>query len=126
MENGKTILLVDDDADAREVNVLCLKSAGFRIVEAAHGDLALARLAEGIPDAIITDLRMPMMNGLELARRLRKNAAYLDIPVGLLTGSPPHHVDDIGLFDEILIKPSGFDDLLAMADRLTGHGTLHR
>ncbi|WP_432239694.1 response regulator [Herbaspirillum robiniae] len=126
MESGKTILLVDDDADAREVNVLCLQSAGFRIVEAAHGDQALARLAEGIPDAIITDLRMPTMNGLELARRLRSNATYLDIPVGLLTGSPPHHPDDISFFNEILIKPSGFNDLLAMAARLAGHGIVHR
>jgi two-component system chemotaxis response regulator CheY len=103
-----------------------LQSAGFRIVEAIHGDLALAHLAENMPDAIITDLRMPIMNRPELPRRLRSNASCLAIPVGLSTGSPSRRPDDISFFNVMPIKPSGFYDLLGMAARLAGHGILHR
>lgn len=73
-----TMLVVDDDADLREVAVNCLLSLGYRILEAENGDAALAMLERerGI-DLLLVDVAMPGMNGFELVRRARANEPCL-------------------------------------------------
>jgi PAS domain S-box-containing protein len=69
---GQTILLVDDESAVRTIAARILSRHGYEVVEAAGGDEALAvyRTLPEIPDLMLTDVAMPRMSGLELARRL--------------------------------------------------------
>jgi CheY-like chemotaxis protein len=68
---GDRILVVDDDESIRQIVRLCLSDEGYRVTEAANGEAALAVLAEFQPELILLDLRMPVMDGWEFARRYR-------------------------------------------------------
>jgi CheY-like chemotaxis protein len=78
------VLVVDDDADARELISLVLSQAGYDVEDAADGFGALAKVSHFRPDAVVTDLRMPGMSGVELLQRIRR--MHGDIPVILATG----------------------------------------
>jgi CheY-like chemotaxis protein len=78
------VLVVDDDADARELIALVLSQAGYDVENAADGFGALAKLGHFQPDAVLTDLRMPGMSGIELLQRIRR--MHGDVPVILATG----------------------------------------
>jgi CheY-like chemotaxis protein/anti-sigma regulatory factor (Ser/Thr protein kinase) len=79
------VLLVDDDDIVRRQMRLQLQHGGWTISEAANGRIALARIAEAQPDAIILDLIMPEMDGFEFLEELRSRAEWRDIPVVVVT-----------------------------------------
>lgn len=79
------ILVVDDDVLIRQLLSLVLRSAGYAVIEAVNGKDALGRLNEAEVSAIITDLRMPGMDGIELTKELRKKPAYEYVPIIMLT-----------------------------------------
>jgi EAL domain-containing protein (putative c-di-GMP-specific phosphodiesterase class I) len=80
------ILVVDDDGDVRKAVGLALSSTGYDTCSASSGRDA-AELVRGVPfDAVITDIRMPDMNGIDLLRALRSHDD--DLPVILMTGCP--------------------------------------
>lgn len=79
------ILIVDDDALIRQLLALILRSAGYSILEAENGKDALDKLRETAIDLVITDLRMPQMDGIELTRELRTYPSYEHVPVIMLT-----------------------------------------
>jgi EAL domain-containing protein (putative c-di-GMP-specific phosphodiesterase class I) len=81
-----TILVVDDDNDVRFVVAGSLRQAGFTVQEAETGEVALQRLAAGGAEAVISDISMPGLTGVELLKMIR--AHDLDVPVVLLTGRP--------------------------------------
>ena len=81
----KKILAVDDSKTMREMVSFTLKGAGYDVVEAEDGKLALAALGGVKVDAVITDLNMPNMNGFELIRALRADPAYKFTPILMLT-----------------------------------------
>ena len=80
-----TVLMVDDE----EVNLyalrLILESRGYRCVAATSGPDALRLAAETLPDAILLDIQMPVMDGYEVCRRLKENPHTAPIPVVFLT-----------------------------------------
>jgi sigma-B regulation protein RsbU (phosphoserine phosphatase) len=82
---SERILLVDDEADLRTVLRLTLRRAGFDVVEARDGLDALERVAEALPDAILLDVMMPRLDGLETLSRLRREPRTASLPVILLT-----------------------------------------
>jgi CheY-like chemotaxis protein len=98
----KTVMLVEDDPDTREAFVAILADEGFKVVGAADGLEALARMIAGAnPAVIVLDVMLPLMNGIEflLARRLRPDLG--SAPVILLSGmgddleglrDPPYNV----------------------------------
>lgn len=90
------ILVVDDDADTREIYAMSLRLSGFRAEEAENGATALEMAITLEPDAILLDHTMPVMDGRETARRLRADARTRDTPLVMVTG-----------FDEA--TPSGRD-----------------
>jgi two-component system NtrC family response regulator len=71
--SGETILVVDDDNSVRRVVQMQLSEAGYDVVLAGSGGEALRILLEHRPKLLITDLRMPDLDGLELLRRIRHN-----------------------------------------------------
>jgi len=80
------ILLVDDEAHVLHILARRLEAEGYRITIAANGREALHAATQDLPDAIITDLQMPVMTGLELALALRSAAATAEVPLIMLTG----------------------------------------
>ena len=87
MHNEKrTVLVVDDDPDAREFFVTVLEDHGYRTLSARDGNEALARLEAGPPDLITLDVTMPEKSGVGVYRVLREDPAYKGIPVIIITG----------------------------------------
>jgi two-component system NtrC family response regulator len=115
----KVILVVDDDAALREGIAEALADLGHRPVEAANGTTALARVAQGGIDAVLLDLRMPGMDGMEVLRRLHKEMPAL--PVAVLTAVPTAgntiEAMRLGAVDH-LAKPVGRADLAALLARM--------
>lgn len=79
------ILIVDDEPDVRFVLKLAFEAAGHRIVEAHQGVAALERVDDSRPDLVVTDIMMPVLDGLELIRRLRSNPGTATIPILVLS-----------------------------------------
>ncbi|HVZ16427.1 MAG TPA: response regulator [Terriglobales bacterium] len=77
MTEQKTILLVDDEPSIRIISSALLRRAGYETVVAADGFEALQKIREKIPDLVITDLRMPNMNGFELLAVLRSQFPHV-------------------------------------------------
>src|SRR4051812_39508509 len=78
------VLVVDDDADVRELISLVLSQAGYEVDEAADGFAALSKVSHVRPDVVVTDLRMPGMSGVDLLQRIRR--IHGDVPVIIATG----------------------------------------
>lgn len=86
------VLVVDDDQANRKLARDVLRHAGLRTIEAANGREAITAARELLPDVILLDLRLPDMDGRDVARELRDDAATAPIPVVALSGL--RHVDD--------------------------------
>jgi two-component system, cell cycle response regulator DivK len=80
------VLLVDDYPDAREMYAEYLEFSGFDVVQAANGVEALQRASDDMPDIILMDLSLPVMDGWEATRRLKADERTAHIPVVALTG----------------------------------------
>ncbi len=80
-----TVLVVEDDADLRELTRRMLLGAGHIVREAGNGKEALAALERGRPDLILLDLMMPEMDGFTFIDELRAQPAYADLPVIVVT-----------------------------------------
>jgi DNA-binding response OmpR family regulator len=78
------ILVVEDDADSRWLVVSALKQ-DYRVIETDNGKDGLDRALEDIPDLVVTDLMMPVMDGIELCRRIKEHPFTSHIPVIMLT-----------------------------------------
>src|SRR3954454_877903 len=78
------ILGVDDEAAIRDSLHMLLEYEGYRVEEAGNGSQALSKVAERAPDAIVLDIKMPEMDGLELLKALRERG--YDMPVLMISG----------------------------------------
>ena len=81
----KTIMTVEDSTCLREMISFVIKEAGYNVVEAKDGKDALTKLNGSPLDMVITDLNMPLMNGIELTKSLRSTQSYKFIPIVFLT-----------------------------------------
>ena len=82
----KTILIVDDDPDVREVFSRTLRAAGYEVQEAGHALGAVCVMVRAGVDLVLTDIRMPIMDGLGLVRELKAHEDTRHIPVVAVTG----------------------------------------
>lgn len=82
---SRTALVVDDSTSMRSMVAFTLKQAGFTVVESANGQEALAALDRANVQLIITDLNMPVMDGLTFIRQARLRAAQKFTPILMLT-----------------------------------------
>ncbi|TBW37615.1 response regulator [Siculibacillus lacustris] len=81
----KTILTVDDSASMRQMIKMTLSGAGYAVLEAADGAQGLAAARGAKVDMVLTDLNMPVMDGVTLVRALRKLPALTGVPIVLVT-----------------------------------------
>ncbi len=79
------ILVVDDEAEVRNVVATILKQAGYDVVEAEHGLIGYSKAQSENPDLVLLDLMMPVVDGFEVLRRLKENPSTWSIPVIILT-----------------------------------------
>jgi len=123
-EAGVRVLLVEDDEDNRELMAEVLESAGYQVVTAGSGAEGLRTLAESSVDVVVTDVGMPGMGGLEVARAAKEIAPR--VPVVVVTGYAER--EDIASargreVDAVLVKPVDPDSLTAtVADMVAARG----
>ena len=109
-----TILVVDDDAPTRVMLRMVLEGAGHEVVEAAHGAAALDIISPDLlPDIVMTDLTMPILNGKELIERLRSAPRTASIPIVVVSGNydSARALQASGLVEAVINKPFGAADL---------------
>ena len=79
------VLVVDDNADERQIYSALLYYNGFEVLEASSGDEAIRVARAGMPDVVLVDYMMPIMSGLVVAETLRRIPETKDIPVVCMT-----------------------------------------
>ena len=102
----RTILVVDDDQDILRLMVMRLKAAGYDTIAVSNGEAALAHIALNSPDLVITDLRMPGMDGMSLFNAIHATKPHLPVIIVTAHGSQVEALNAIqrGVFD-FLTKP---------------------
>jgi two-component system, cell cycle response regulator DivK len=115
-----TVLVVDDDADNREMLGMWLDCCGFQAIEAADAAGAMTKIAERVPDAILLDIGLPDFDGYEVCRRLRQNPATRSTPIIALTGfaypADAERARDAGC-NAVLVKPCPPEQVLLELQR---------
>jgi CheY-like chemotaxis protein len=117
---SRCILVIDDEAVVRRTMTELLRAAGHTVLAAESGPVGLAQLEHTLPDLVLTDLGMPEMSGVEVARRVK--VAYPRLPVILLTGwgdTATLPKADRQSVDRVLGKPVRLADLLRVVAELT-------
>lgn len=120
---SKTILSVDDSASVRQMVQLTLQGAGYQVIQASDGADGLAKAQSTPVDMVVTDLNMPVMNGLSLIQELRKLPTYQGVPIVFLTTESDidtkKQAKDAGATGWIT-KPFQKDQLLAVVKKVLG------
>jgi len=110
------VLVVDDDATLCAIIATNLQLAGFRILVAADGPSALAVLDENVPDVVVLDVMLPLMDGYATLGKIRRHATASHVPVIVLTGTAdsadPVKSLDAGA-DDVIAKPFSPQEMLA-------------
>ena len=116
---SKRLLVVDDEPNLLRAVAACLKAEDYEVRTARSGHEALLQLAESVPDLIISDIRMPGMDGYKLARQLRGSPRTALVPIVFLTAKD-ETADRIEGFragiDAYLTKPFEPDELIAVVN----------
>ena len=106
MDTPKRILVIEDQELNRKVVRIVLQSKGYIVVEATDAVEAIASLENAIPQLILMDIALPGQSGEELARRIKANLAWVNIPIIALTAAAMSG-------DRERILESGCDDYLS-------------
>src|SRR3954453_14438220 len=116
------ILIVDDDEGVTQTFARMLRLEGYQVRTAVSAEKGLAEAQSQHPDAIILDLRMPLVDGLGFLRRLRAHDDQRQVPVAIVTGdyfledSVSNELQELGT--DLLFKPLWLEDLVRLARNL--------
>jgi len=119
LEPTRAILIVDDDSSVADTFSRLLQLEGFTVYTALNPEGGLEIAADKHPDAILLDLRMPILSGLQFLQVLRETPTLQDTPVAIVTGD--YFVDDgttsqiEALGASVRFKPIWLDDLVDLA-----------
>lgn len=112
------ILLVEDEPGLAKLMTFLLEDEGFEVIVATNGREGLKLLAQQPPELIITDYMMPEMNGAEMIRSIRADAAYDAIPILLMSAALPPDLVRQSLADRFLAKGANLDAILEAVNAL--------
>jgi CheY-like chemotaxis protein len=115
----KTILIIDDEFGILEVLESILSDAGFKVISAINGQDALTRLQETIPDLVIVDFMMPLLDGAGVIEAMRANDKLSAVPVILASALPEKAIIErcVG-YHAFLRKPYKTERLMEEVSRL--------
>ena len=119
----KTVLLVEDNFDNREIYATMLTVSGYRVIQAANGREGVDRAMEEAPDIVLMDISMPVLDGYEALNLLRANPSTSAVPVVALTAHALTADRDNILgagFDGYIAKPAEPRAVLAEVERRIG------
>ncbi|WP_319801882.1 response regulator [Azospirillum canadense] len=119
----KKVLTVDDSRTMRDMVAFTLKGAGYDVVEAGDGQQALTLIGTNKVDLVITDLNMPVMDGLTLIRRLRATPAHRTLPILMLTTEADESKKAEGRSAGAtgwIVKPFNPDKLISVVQKVCG------
>lgn len=119
MNDKKKVLVVDDEPDFVAVVQSNLEKEGFEVDVAYNGVEGLEKVKTFQPDCIVLDVMMPEMDGFEVCKELKKNEAFSDIPIVMLTAVASHvsstrysHYDGMSMeADDYLAKPASAEQI---------------
>ena len=115
---SKVVLVVDDEPDIRSVVRLALEGKGYAVEEAAHGLAALHAASRRMPNVVVLDLRMPVMDGHQFIAAWRQVAAPAPVPVVAISAHEhPASTEELGV-EAFLPKPFDLGALVGTVDRL--------
>lgn len=116
------VLIIDDDPGAVEAFVAMLESRGYSVRAAFDAESGMREIEHGAPSAIIVDLHLPTLSGIDLLRRLRSAPRHAAVPVAVITGDYllDHRVSvELELLGaRLFFKPLWEDDLVRIAETL--------
>lgn len=113
MNKQQTVLIADDEPQIREILSIYFKKEGFKVIEAADGAEALVQVQAGKPDIILLDIMMPVLDGLEVCKQVRKIS---DVPIIMLTAKDSDDDRILGLeigADDYISKPFNTREVVA-------------
>ncbi|HUR18630.1 MAG TPA: response regulator transcription factor [Acidimicrobiales bacterium] len=113
MDDGGTVLVVDDEPAITRALTAALRARGYRVLSAATGAEALARVASDGPAVVVLDLGLPDLDGIEVCRRIRE---WSDVPIVVLTAEGAENRKVAALdegADDYVTKPFSMPELLA-------------
>jgi DNA-binding NarL/FixJ family response regulator len=121
MNLSKRLLIVDDEPNLLRAVAACLRGEGYEVDTARSGEEALVHVAQRLPDLIVSDIRMPRMDGYAFARQLRGNPRTDLIPIVFLTAKDESSERITGIragVDAYLTKPFEPDELIAVIENI--------
>jgi CheY-like chemotaxis protein len=124
-ERQKTVMVVDDYEDLRQITHLALETLGYRVVEAASGEDAVELAQAELPDLILMDLSMPHLDGFAAIHRIRRLLGLRDVPVIAFSAHSEKDVREDALAAgccEYMMKPVNLNILKATVERCIGAG----
>ena len=119
----KKVMTVDDSRTMRDMVSFTLRGAGYEVVEAADGQQAMSAIAATKVDLVITDLNMPVMDGLTLIRKLRAIPAHRTLPILMLTNEADESKKAEGRAAGAtgwIVKPFNPDKLVSVVQKVCG------
>ncbi|MBM3248605.1 MAG: response regulator [Candidatus Omnitrophica bacterium] len=119
---GKRILVVDDEADILKVVVYRLKKLGYEVLTATNGIVAIDSVRNNKPDLILLDLRIPVLDGVEVAKKLKSEEETKNIPIIIVTAST-HKVEEKAKecqADDYITKPFAPEELVEKINKFIG------
>lgn len=118
----KTILIVDDEEDLVKVTMFRLKSMGYNVIIGGNGQDAIDMIGKERPDLVLLDLRLPVMDGIEVCRKVKSDDNTKDIPIVLFTASTNEINEQAGKAgaDGFLVKPFEREHLNAVIEKFLG------
>lgn len=120
---SKSALTIDDSKTMRDMVAFTLRNAGFDVTEAENGQLGLDQISGSSFDVIITDVNMPVMDGITFTREARKTAEAKSIPILILTTESGSTIKNEGRSAGAtgwIVKPFNPEKLLQVVEKVCG------
>ena len=120
---AKTIMTVDDSASVRQMVVFTLSQGGYEVIEAVDGRDGLTKLRGAKCDMIVTDLNMPVLDGIGMIREVRNDPTHRNVPIVMLTTESQEGRKQEGKTAGAtgwIVKPFKPEQLLAVVKRVIG------
>lgn len=121
------IIIIEDEADIRDVLEYNLEREGYKVLTAVDGQKGLELIQEKIPDLVLLDLMLPKLDGLEVCRRLKNDAETTSIPIIMVSAKGEERDIVLGLelgADDYISKPFSPKELLARVKAVIRRGGL--